>query len=55
MAMVADIPDKCEQKECERPVETWCPLCQRFLCLLHDRLTPVRHHDCLAGEAEHWP
>jgi len=46
------LPDQCEQGECQQPVETWCPLCERFLCKPHDELTPTRRHDCLRGKAE---
>jgi hypothetical protein len=47
-----DVPVWCQQTGCTRPVETWCPLCDRFLCLPHDALVPVRCHDCLGGPAE---
>ena len=47
----AVIPDHCEQGDCTAPVQQWCPLCERFLCLAHDPLVPERHHDCLGGPA----
>ena len=46
-------PNDCEQHGCTRGIDTWCPLCERFLCLEHDPLLPVRMHDCLSGPAEH--
>jgi len=46
------IPDVCEQGDCEQAVETWCPLCDRFLCREHDELVPDRKHDCLGGPAD---
>jgi hypothetical protein len=49
---VAAVPDSCQQAGCLSPVETWCPLCEHFLCVDHDALTPGRHHDCLKGPAE---
>ena len=45
--------DRCEQPGCTREVQTWCPLCEKLLCLEHDPLTPSRRHDCLAGPAVH--
>jgi hypothetical protein len=45
-------PRDCQQRGCTRTIATWCPLCERFLCLEHDPLTPVRMHDCLRGPAE---
>jgi len=42
----AGVPEVCEQPRCQRSVETWCPLCERFLCAAHD---PVPRHDCLRG------
>jgi hypothetical protein len=47
-----EIPILCEQDGCQRPVETYCPLCERFLCQPHDVLVPVRCHDCLGGPAD---
>ena len=47
-----DPPELCQQPGCTLAVETWCPLCERFLCLAHDRLVPVRNHDCLSGPAD---
>ena len=46
------IPDECEQGDCQNGVETWCPLCDRFLCKEHDELVPNRRHDCLGGVAD---
>ena len=46
------IPELCEQPGCQRAVETWCSLCERFLCQVHDELYPRRMHDCLRGRAE---
>jgi hypothetical protein len=46
------VPELCQQTDCRRPVQTWCPLCGLFLCDYHDLLTPVRCHDCLSGKAE---
>ena len=42
-----DVPATCQQRGCEAAVETYCPLCERFYCLRHDELVPVRRHDCL--------
>jgi hypothetical protein len=42
----------CNQRGCQHPAETWCPLCERMLCFSHDPLTPARHHDCVAGPAD---
>jgi len=46
------ITDVCDVRDCKRPVETWCPLCQQFLCAEHDELVPVRRHDCLGRKAD---
>jgi len=46
------IVEHCEQADCTRPVATWCPLCEKYLCLLHDELVPIRRHDCLGGPAD---
>ena len=46
------VPEWCEQRWCFRPVETWCVLCEKFLCLAHDELAPRRMHDCVRGRAE---
>ena len=48
----ASIASTCEQDGCETVVQTWCPLCERFLCHRHDELYPRRRHDCLRGPAE---
>jgi hypothetical protein len=42
----------CERSGCDDDGVTWCPLCQKVLCLRHDELTPNRMHDCLAGPAD---
>jgi len=47
-----DVPDRCQQWACQRPVATWCPLCRAFFCDLHDELYPRRMHDCLRGKAD---
>lgn len=47
-----DVPEVCEQGECEAGVTTWCPLCDKFLCAEHDELGARRMHDCLAGPAD---
>jgi hypothetical protein len=41
------IPDECEVRGCSRLVQTWCPLCDTFLCLFHDELMARRGHECL--------
>ena len=46
------VPELCERPGCQRSVETWCPLCERFYCLEHDELTPRRRHACLGEPAE---
>jgi hypothetical protein len=46
------IPELCEQPGCQAAVQTYCPLCERFLCGAHDQLYPQRMHDCLRGKAE---
>jgi hypothetical protein len=51
-AMTDDVPIWCQQPGCRARVETWCPLCERFFCLEHDALTPVRRHDCLGGRSD---
>ena len=51
-ALLERVPERCEHDGCERPVETWCPLCERFYCLAHDELTPRRRHACLGEPAE---
>jgi len=43
---------QCQQPGCQSSTETWCPLCEKFLCSVHDELTPHRMHDCLAGPAD---
>jgi len=45
------IADHCEQRGCQGAVETWCPLCERFLCGWHDELVLGHRHDCLSGPA----
>lgn len=47
-----DVPDVCEQGDCQAGVTTWCPLCGLFLCAEHDELVPNRMHDCLGGRAD---
>ena len=32
------VPELCQQWACNRPVETWCPLCRAYLCAIHDAL-----------------
>jgi hypothetical protein len=44
--------DRCQQENCDRAAETWCPLCRGYFCFKHDSLYPVRMHDCLKGKAE---
>ena len=46
------VPEFCQQWACNRPVETWCPLCRAYLCAIHDELYPRRMHDCLKGKAD---
>jgi hypothetical protein len=46
------LSELCEHSGCEEPTETWCPLCRKSFCAYHDRLYPVRRHDCLKGKAE---
>jgi hypothetical protein len=46
------IPERCQRLGCVAPVETFCPLCERFFCAEHDELVPVRRHDCVRGRAE---
>ena len=47
-----DPPELCQQRGCTLAVETWCPLCEGFFCLAHDRLVPRRNHDCLSSPIE---
>jgi hypothetical protein len=47
----AVIPDRCQQPDCDKPVETWCPLCDQFLCKEHDALVPERRHQCLGDRS----
>jgi len=51
-AAAAIIPTICEQQGCRLMVQTFCPLCERFFCDLHDELYPRRMHDCLRGKAD---
>jgi hypothetical protein len=44
--------ERCQQRGCKQQWITWCPLCQKMLCQLHDALTPRRMHDCIAGLAD---
>lgn len=46
------IPPVCDRPECQKPPETWCPLCEQFLCAEHDELVPVRRHECLGRKAD---
>jgi hypothetical protein len=46
------IPELCEHLGCQAQVETFCPLCERFLCTYHDELRVERRHDCLGGRAD---
>jgi hypothetical protein len=48
----AVIPETCSHANCQRPVETYCPLCEAFLCAEHDELIPDRRHDCIGGPAD---
>jgi len=45
------IPERCQQPDCDKPVETWCPLCDQFLCKEHDELVPERRHQCLGDRS----
>lgn len=47
-----EVPIWCQQPGCTQKVETWCPLCDKFLCLVHDSLVPARMHNCLGGPAD---
>jgi len=49
---LSPVPETCQREGCARAVETWCPLCNLFLCADHDQLTPQRMHDCLSGPAD---
>jgi hypothetical protein len=42
----------CVQADCDQEAQTWCPLCDKLLCLKHDELTPARCHDCIGGPAD---
>jgi len=42
----------CVQAECDQPAQTWCPLCEKLLCLKHDELVPARCHDCIGGPVD---
>lgn len=44
----ASPPEVCERAGCLAPVETWCPLCERFYCAAHDRLPDG--HQCLGDD-----
>jgi hypothetical protein len=53
MAELLDrVPELCERPGCPRAAETWCPLCEKFLCVLHDELVPRRMHACLGEPAD---
>jgi hypothetical protein len=39
----------CAQADCGREAQAWCPLCDKFLCAVHDELMKYRGHDCLSG------
>ena len=45
------LPEVCQQFGCQRPMETYCPLCRCVYCHEHDELYPRRRHDCLRGPA----
>lgn len=42
----------CQRDDCAREAVTWCPLCEKLLCRVHDELTPRRMHDCLGAPAD---
>ncbi|HYW86198.1 MAG TPA: hypothetical protein VFB50_00400 [Chloroflexota bacterium] len=46
------VPAVCQRDGCTSPVETWCVLCEQFLCATHDELAPKRMHTCLGGPAD---
>jgi len=46
------IPERCQRPGCVAPVETFCPLCEKYLCTYHDELRIERRHDCLGGKAD---
>jgi hypothetical protein len=48
----ANDPGVCEQRGCREWAQTWCPLCERYLCTYHDELLVERRHDCLGGRAD---
>lgn len=43
--MDRETPEFCDARACWAKVETWCPLCQQFLCVPHDS-----RHECLGGD-----
>jgi hypothetical protein len=52
MTEVKILPETCERPDCQKAVETFCPLCEKFLCAEHDELVPVRRHACLGRPAD---
>lgn len=42
MTTMRDMPEFCDERACWARVETWCPLCKKFLCVPHDA-----RHECL--------
>lgn len=46
------VPETCEHPGCTSAVETFCPLCEKCLCLTHDELVPRRRHACLGEPAD---
>lgn len=45
--MSRDMPEHCDAPRCWAKAETWCPLCEQFLCVPHDA-----RHPCLGGRDE---
>ena len=43
--MTRDLPEVCDAPACWAKVETWCPLCEQFLCAPHDS-----RHACLGDQ-----
>jgi hypothetical protein len=41
------LPDQCDRVDCQAPMTTFCPLCQRVFCAEHDHLPDG--HLCLSS------
>jgi hypothetical protein len=46
--MTRDMPEFCDVWGCWTRVQTWCPLCEKVLCVPHD----TARHGCLGDQAD---